>query len=515
MTMTFLAMSLAAIPVLTAAGGVAGVAPGPWPVEKARTWYEKQPWPVGVNFLPSTAVNDVEMWQAESFDAATIDRELGWAREAGFNTVRVFINYVVWKADPEGLKERFDRFLATAARHGMTVLPVLFDDCAFAGKEPRIGKQDDPVPGVHNSAWVPSPGLKVVPDPAAWGDTDQYVKDLVRTFGRDARILAWDLYNEPGNSNLGEKSLPLVEATFAWAREAAPEQPLTMGPWADFGSRLSRRMMELSDIISFHAYDGPGGVRAKIDLCRSYGRPLLCTEWLHRPGGNTVASILPVFARERIGAYSWGLVAGRTQTYMPWGSKAYDATPVLWQHDLFHVDGKPFNEREMRTIKELTGKLPPRRIVAVVPTAQTEPVPWRYTFEKPSDDWAKPGFDDTGWLTGVAPFGTEEPPFDRHPRTTWTTAGIWLRREFDMPARAFDDLIFLIHFDEDVEIYIDGVLAAKVSGYNAAYEEVDIRPEARALLTPGRHRMAVRCSQTAGGQYIDMGIAGLAEQGRD
>jgi hypothetical protein len=353
MTMKLLAISLAAVPALTVAEG-GDVVQGQWPVEKAKVWYEKQPWPVGFNFLPSTAVNDVEMWQSESFDVATIDRELGWARELGFNTVRVFLNYVVWKADAEGLKERFGQFLALASKHGMTVLPILFDDCAFAGKEPRIGKQDDPVPGVHNSAWVPSPGLKIVPDRGAWGNIDQYVKDMVRSFGHDVRILAWDLYNEPGNSDLGEKSLPLVEATFAWAREVSPEQPLTMGPWADFKSPISRCMMERSDIVSFHAYDQPDGVSKKIEVCKAYGRPVLCTEWLHRPGGNTVAAILPLLAKEKTGAYNWGLVAGRTQTYMPWGSKKGDPAPALWQHDLFHGDGRPFDAEEVKFIRRLT-----------------------------------------------------------------------------------------------------------------------------------------------------------------
>ena len=336
--------------------GGEGTLPGQWPAAKAWEWSKNQPWLVGCNFVPSTAVNDVEMWQAETFDPATIERELGWAQGLGFNSVRVFLNYVVWRHGPDGFKKRFERFLALAAGHGILVMPVLFDDCAFAGKEPAVGQQDDPVPGVHNSGWVPSPGLKRVTDRAAWPDLERYVKDLAGAFGRDRRIVLWDLYNEPGNSAMGEKSLPLMEAAFAWAREAGPTQPLTVGAWADFRSPMQRRMMELSDVVSFHGYDPPQGIRAKLALCKEHGRPVVCTEWLLRQGGNTFEALLPLFRDERIGCYNWGLVAGRTQTYMPWGSKKGAPIPALWQHDIFRTDGQPFQPAEVQFIKATVGK---------------------------------------------------------------------------------------------------------------------------------------------------------------
>jgi alpha-L-fucosidase 2 len=329
---------------------------GRWSVERAQQWAAQQPWLVGCNYVTSTAVNDVEMWQAETFDEPTIRRELGWARSLGMNSVRVFLNFVVWQADPEGLKARFDRFLELAAEQGLSVMPVLFDDCAFAGKEPQAGPQDPPVPGVHNSGWVPSPGLKLVRDPVAWAAPQAYVKDMVGAFGEDPRVVAWDLYNEPGNSGLGEASLPLAEATFTWAREMHPTQPLTTGVWEDFASPMSRRLMELSDVVSFHAYDAPEGVQAKLRLCAAGGRPLLCTEWLHRQGGNTVAAILPLLRECGAGAYNWGLVAGRTQTRMPWGSRPGDAMPAVWQHDLLHADGKPYDETEVAAFRSLTGR---------------------------------------------------------------------------------------------------------------------------------------------------------------
>jgi hypothetical protein len=323
-----------------------------WSEEKAWAWYASVGPIAGCNYLPRRAVNMTEMWQEGTFDPKTIDEELGWAEKAGYNSLRVFVQYLVWKHNPESLKERMDRFLAIADKHGMRVMFVPFCDCAFAGREPYLGKQDEPVPGVHNSGWVPSPGLKRVADRAAWSDLERYIKDLVGRFANDRRVLIWDLYNEPGNSGQGEKSLPLVAAAFGWAREARPTQPLTVGAWANFESPMSKALMEMSDVVSFHGYDKPAGVVAKSRICRTYNRPVLCTEWLHRQSGNTFETILPIFAADRIGSYHWGLVAGRTQTYMPWGSKPDDPMPNVWQHDVLHADGKPYDAREFDLLRQ-------------------------------------------------------------------------------------------------------------------------------------------------------------------
>lgn len=334
------------------------IVPGQWPKDKARDWHLARPWLVGCNYLPSTAVNDVEMWQAETFDPATIDRELGWAKDLGLNSVRVFLNFVVWKADADGLKRRFGRFLDIAERHRLTVMPILFDDCNFAGRVAAPGKQPDPVRGVHNSQWVSSPPLAMVADREAWPELERYTKDVIGAFGKDRRVAVWDLYNEPGNSGMGQKSQALVEAAFAWAREARPAQPLTVGAWTDFDGPMSRRIMELSDVVSFHGYDALPGVKQKIEICRRYDRPILCTEWLHRQSGNTVEAILPLFHAQRVGCYNWGLVYGRTQTYMPWGSRPGDPVPAVWQHDLLHPDGKPYRAEELELIRKLARSAP-------------------------------------------------------------------------------------------------------------------------------------------------------------
>ena len=341
-------------------GSLAGVraqmqradSPYRWPETRAWRWYE-QVGPVrGCNYLPRTAVNTTEMWQAGTFDPNTIDQELGWAHDAGYNSIRVFIQYLVWKDDPNGLKDRIDRFLAIADRHKISTMPVLFCDCSFAGKEPYLGRQDDPVPGVHNSGWTPSPGLKRVTDETARPDLERYVKDIVATFARDRRILVWDLYNEPGNSGMGKKSLPLVEAAFGWARQVHPKQPLTVAAWSDFRGPMSKRLFELSDVVSIHAYDGLAGVIGKINICKDYGRPILCTECLRRQiPDNNFAVLLPLFARNRIGWYNWGLVAGRTQTYMHWGSAKGSPVPKIWQHDIFHADGRPYDPNEVGLIR--------------------------------------------------------------------------------------------------------------------------------------------------------------------
>lgn len=332
---------------------------GRWSLQKANQWYKKVSPLKGCNFLPSTAVNSTEMWQAETFDLPTIDSELGLAEKAGYNSVRVFLQYLVWKNDPEGLKTRINQFLQAADRHGITTMFILFDDCAFAGKAPYPGPQDPPVPGVHNSGWTPSPGPKRVVDRSAWPDLEKYVKDIVGTFKADKRIIIWDMYNEPGNSKMFKKSLPLLEAAFKWAREAEPIQPLTAGPWGDFynifskKSLMTKRLFELSDVLTFHAYEPPCRFRYKIRMLRNhFKRPLICTEWLFRQNGDTFAKILPIFSQNHVSWYNWGLVAGKTQTYYHWGSKKGSPPPKIWQHDIFHKDGTPYDKKDLRLIRQ-------------------------------------------------------------------------------------------------------------------------------------------------------------------
>ena len=331
-----------------------------WSTEKANDWYAHQPWLVGCNFIPSNAINQLEMWQAETFDPATIDRELGWAANIGFNTVRTFLHDLAWKADADGFKQRINCFLDIASRHGIRPMLVIFDDCW--NPDAQIGSQPAPRPGIHNSGWVQSPGVAVANrGPAAWDRLAVYVKDIIRSFANDERILLWDLYNEPGNSKNEEKSLPLVKAVFEWARAVDPSQPLTVGLWFD-NRALNEFQLAASDVITFHHYWEPEKLEREIAKLRTYGRPVICTEWLARTCGSLVNTNLPVFARENVGCINWGLVAGKTNTIYQWKElnpvkEAIDLQvgPEVWFHDLLCADGTPYDRMEVEIFKKLTG----------------------------------------------------------------------------------------------------------------------------------------------------------------
>lgn len=334
----------------------------PWTTEQAQQWYARQPLVLGCNYLPASAVNTTEMWQADTYDLDGIDRELRLAAAAGLNAVRVFLQYWVWKADPLGLSARFAAFLDLAEQHGMLVVPVLFDDCAFAGCEPYLGPQRPPLPGVHNSGWTPSPGFHAADDPAEREGLRAYAQHFVRSFGMDARVLFWDLYNEPGNSGRGERALPLLRDVFAWARETRPGQPLTAGVWRwPEPGEAEWEALRLSDVVSFHCYLDLEGTQQVVERLKSYGRPLFCTEWLHRPAGSRVSTQLPLWASNqtdnKIGSFCWGLCNGRTQTHLSWNAAENEAPdgPAVWQHDLFRSDGSPYDPEEIACFRSYAG----------------------------------------------------------------------------------------------------------------------------------------------------------------
>jgi hypothetical protein len=321
-----------------------------WPAAKAWEWYEKQPWLVGCNFIPSNSINQLEMWQADTFDPATIDRELKWASELGFNTVRVYLHDLAWEADAAGFKQRVSRFLDLAAKHQIKPMLVLFDDCWNAN--PKIGKQPEPRPGIHNSGWLQSPGRDAVNRPESWPRLEKYVKDILTTFAKDQRVLMWDLYNEPGNEAQGSKSLPLLKQTFRWARQVNPTQPLTAGVWSS-ASDFNDFQEASSDVITFHNYSDAVSLTGQIDNLKKLDRPVICTEWLMR-GISDVATCLPEFKQQRVGCFCWGLVAGKTQTIYPWKSPLDAPEPKIWFHDLLRKDGTPFIAAEAELFRKLT-----------------------------------------------------------------------------------------------------------------------------------------------------------------
>lgn len=348
-----------------------------WTADKAMAWYRTQPWLVGCNFLPSTAINQLEMWQADTYDAETIDRELGWAEDLGFNTLRVYLHDLVWKHDPDRFAERIDHFLGIADHHGIRVILVLFDDCHRP--DPEIGVQPLPVPGVHNSGWKHSPGQKLVlqfhDGTVAASEKKrlkEYVQGVLTRFKDDQRVLMWDIYNEPGSTGNNDKSIVLLGLTWEWAQAVRPSQPLTACLDGSKGKGIIAINAEYSDVITFHCYNGERLEQTIIQRQEtSMGRPVICTEYMARELGTTFHHSLPIFKKHRVGCYNWGLVAGKSQTHWNWASvgkleelreqgavlKPGDPIPEpeLWFHDIFRLDGTPFDQKEVDFIKDITG----------------------------------------------------------------------------------------------------------------------------------------------------------------
>ena len=324
-----------------------------WSKKKANAWYARQPWLVGCNFIPSTAINQLEMWQEDTFDPETIDRELGWASKIGFNTMRVYLHDLLWRDDAEGLKKRMNRYLEIADSHGIKTLFVIFDDCW--NHFPKSGKQPAPIKGTHNSGWVQSPGEAIVLDPTRWGRLEVYIKEVLKAFSGDERILMWDLYNEPGNQDLEDRSYPFVKKVIQWAQEANPSQPLTIGEWSDEGDfqRLNKLQHAASDVFTFHEYKDYDGLRERIKRLKGMGRPAICTEYMARTFGSRFETFLPIFKWEKVGCYNWGLVSGKTNTIYQW-DHVLDHEPDPWFHDIFRKDGTVYRDWEVRLIEDLT-----------------------------------------------------------------------------------------------------------------------------------------------------------------
>ena len=348
---------------------------GRWSEADANAWYAKQPWLVGSNFIPSNAINELEMWQTDTFDPQEIDRELGWAQAIGMNTMRVFLHDLLWQQDPEGFKKRIDTFLTITAKHHIRPVFVLFDSCW--DPNPKLGPQHPPIPGVHNSGWVQSPGMKGLQDSTEYPRLKTYVQGVVGAFAKDDRILAWDVWNEPDNGNessYGSKEHPkskaelvlaLLPQVFSWAREEHPTQPLTSGIWqGDWSSlstmnAMSRAQIENSDVVSFHNYGWPEDFEKRVEQLQQFHRPLICTEYMARGAGSLFDTILPIAQKHHVAAINWGLVAGKTQTYLPWDSWTRPYTlqpPTIWFHEVFHTDGTPYRSYETDLIRRLTAE---------------------------------------------------------------------------------------------------------------------------------------------------------------
>ncbi len=352
----------------------------PWTVAKAQAWGRETPWLIGANYTPATAINQLEMWQAETFDPAQIDKELGWAESLGFNSMRVFLHHLLWEQDKEGLLNRIDQFLGIAHKHKIGVMFVLFDSCW--DPQPKLGKQRTPQQGVHNSGWVQSPGVPDLKDAKRHKLLEGYVRGVIGRFKDDRRVHVWDIWNEPDNTNANsygknklnqepadkvELVLALLPRAFEWARAAEPSQPVTSGLWLG-GHKADRVRLnptervqaDESDVISFHCYDKLPDLKTWIANLRKRERPILCTEYLARPLGSAFDPVVAYLKEQKIAAYNWGFVAGKTNTIFAWHTwqdPEAAAEPKVWFHDIFRPDGTPFDTREVEYLRRVTGKV--------------------------------------------------------------------------------------------------------------------------------------------------------------
>jgi hypothetical protein len=349
---------------------------GRWTVDEAAAWGERTPWLVGCNYAPRTAINQLEMWQADSWDPKTIKQELGWAASLGFNSVRVFLHDLVWAEEGNAYLDRIDQFLSIADKHGIGVMPVFFDSVWHPF--PQLGVQRAPEPGVHNSGWVQSPGVAVLRDEKRFAKLKGYVTAVIKRFADDPRVQVWDVWNEPDNNNAmsygprdikdkGPLVTPLIAQVFEWARSAKPSQPLTSAVWWgghwDDDAKLQpweKVQLEESDVVSFHWYGTPETTEEAVKKLQRVGRPLLCTEYMARANGSTFEGVMPVLQRHKVGAYNWGFVAGKSQTNYAWDSwqKPYGAEPPVWFHDIFRGDGTAYKPAEVKAIRRITGASP-------------------------------------------------------------------------------------------------------------------------------------------------------------
>ena len=325
-----------------------------WSKQRANEWYATKGWLRGSNFIPSSAINQLEMWQAATFDPKTIDRELGYAQSIGFNAMRVFLHHVAWQEDPKGFKDRMRSYLSIADKHHIGTIFVIFDDCW--NDHYHAGKQPEPKTGIHNSGWLRDPGTLYHTEPLLKDTLERYVTDILTTFKHDKRILLWDLYNEPGNSGYGNQSLDLLGKVFTWGREVNPDQPLSAGLWDEKLKDLNTYQLANSDVITYHNYGKEPEHAKVIDSLKPYGRPLLCTEYMARTRGSLFFTIMPLLKANNVAAINWGLVSGKTNTIYAWDKPMPGGgEPAVWFHDIFRKDGTPYSQKEIKFIQSLTG----------------------------------------------------------------------------------------------------------------------------------------------------------------
>ena len=530
-----------------------------WSKEKAAEWSAKNGWMSGANFIPSTAINQLEMWQKETFDPSTIDRELGFAENIGMNLMRVFLHHLAWEKDPVGFKNRVNQYLSIANKHKVKTMFVFFDDCW--DENYAAGKQREPKPGIHNSGWIRDPGKLFYDKPAIAGNLELYVKDILTTFKNDNRVVLWDLYNEPGNSNYGSKSLFLLSQIFKWARQVDPSQPLSSGVWRPDLVDLNTYQLKNSDIITYHNYNKEGEHAQVIDSLKKYGRPLVCTEYMARTRGSLFSNIMPLLKQNNVGAINWGFVSGKSNTIYAWDAPMPNGgEPKVWFHDIFRKDGTPYRQDEVDLIKSLnsattavhhdapayplithdpyfsiwsmtdklnasptkhwTGAEQPlsgmikvdgiayrvmgaegKTFNTIAPTTDEETYSVKYTEAEPAKGWENAAFSDASWTTGKAPFTDNKSTTG----TVWRSKDLWMRRPFNITNTNLNKLFLKIQHDDNIEVFLNGEQVYDYTGWFHKYQYISL-DAMKSKLKSGKNMLAIHVANTAGGAFLDAGV---------
>jgi hypothetical protein len=342
--------------------------------------------------------------------------------------------------------------------------------------------------------------------PAAAEQFERELKAMIDGLHNHPSIVMWVVFNE------GWGQYDTVRLT-EWVKSYDPTRLANCASgWNDFPA---------GDVIDVHSYPGPGSPQPTADraaVLGEYGGLGLPVE------GHTLLS------KDNWGYRSFTDAESLTTAYLDlvsglrWltGEPGLSAAVYTQTTDVeTEVNGLVTYDREvLKMDRERIAAanrrvyLPPPKVRTLVADSRESAQTWRYTTREPAKGWAEANFDDSSWQSGPGGFGTKETP-GTMVRTEWSSPEIWIRRRVELAAGKLANPQLVIHHDEDADVYINGVLAAKVAGYTTRYVGLPIRPEARKALRAGRNVIAVHCKQTGGGQYIDVGLADVVETVRE
>ena len=345
-----------------------------WSKERIWAWYNSRPWIRGCNYMSADCANRVDQWQELGFEErlATTEQELALMAQTGYNSIRIILEFIVWKEQHDGFMARFERYLQVCAKYGISCMVVFGNDCMRPkGLEVnRIGEQSVDW-GYHGGRKLSQHGslgvgYSLLDEPELALEHYEMVREIVTKYKDDERILIWDVFNEPGNTGRGNMSLPHMLKYVEIIREIDPIQPITAAVYTmaskkvvDNLNEIEKAALDCSDIVSYHDYSPyENNIEILYEL-KKLGRPILNTEWLARCLGNNVEEMFPLFFLEKIGCYNWGFVAGKYQTYEPWNTvwERYEKDPNLkwdftkWFHDLYRPNHRPYNPAEIKLIR--------------------------------------------------------------------------------------------------------------------------------------------------------------------